>query len=839
MSKSYANLMDLANPRSPRLTNTPSRRERLSMEGMQEALDAEHSDNATDDSTSTGFNGKLIVVANTLPLHCKRTPDGSSWEFEWDQDALVAQVKESMGSEMEVVYIGLLPVQVEVKLQDAVAAYVQSTFNCYPIFITDDVRHRYYSCMCKQYLWNLFHYMMPLMNQSLLFDRNHWQAYLATNKKMCDKVMEVNNPWVDYVWVHDYHLMVLSTFLRKRFNNMKIGFFLHIPFPSSEMYRTCPVREEILRSMLNCDIIGFHTFDYARHFLSCCSRMLGLEFETKRGQIVLEYYGREINVKIRPAGVNVERLVGGFEWPECQWRLGELKSQYEGRTVLVGVDDADAFKGVELKLQAIEYLLEERPEWVGKLVLVQVINPPKMARGNEEKVREVLKLTSERINQRYRKHDYEPVVLLDRHVPLHERIAIYNISECAIVTSVRDGLNLVPYEYIVCRQGQDKALERCNSMLVVSEFAGCSPSFSGAVRINPWHFEGTSDAIHRALTLPLAERQSRHQRHYNYILNHTVGYWVKSFTQDLKRTCHMHERLKCYALGFGMGFRVVALKPNFRKLELNDILPAYVRSMKRAIFLDYDGTVTPTSNFVQQSPSPAVIDALTKLSSDPRNFLFIISGRKRSILVDWLGGIPNLGLCAEHGFYYRLAGDQPWTELHQMHDFGWKESALPILEQYMESTDGSYIEEKDSAVVWHYAAADPAFGSWQAKELLDHLESVLVNEPVDVVQGQGIVEVKPKGVSKGQAVQYILRKLATMGSYDGKPDMVLCIGDDRSDEDMFQQVEALSGSQAHVEVFACTVGPKPSKAKFYLNDTAEVSAACWLFGWATCSEDKA
>lgn len=375
----------------------------------------------------------------------------------------------------------------------------------------------------KQHLWPLFHYMLPLTpDLGGRFDRSLWQAYLSVNKIFADKVMEVISPDDDFVWVHDYHLMVLPTFLRKRFNRVKLGFFLHSPFPSSEIYRTLPVRNELLRALLNADLIGFHTFDYARHFLSCCSRMLGLSYQSKRGTIGLEYYGRTVSIKILPVGIHISQLQSILNLPETQTKVAELRDQFLDQKVLLGVDDMDIFKGISLKLLAMEQLLTQHPEKRGRVVLVQIANP---ARGRGKDVQEVqseTEATVKRINEMFGRPGYQPVVLIDTPLQFFERIAYYVIAECCLVTAVRDGMNLIPYEYIICRQGNPKLNETIGldpsaakkSMLVVSEFIGCSPSLSGAIRVNPWNIDAVTEAMDYALIVSEAEKQIRHEKHH-------------------------------------------------------------------------------------------------------------------------------------------------------------------------------------------------------------------------------------------------------------------------------------------------------------------------------------
>jgi trehalose 6-phosphate synthase/phosphatase len=474
--------------------------------------------------------------------------------------------------------------------------------------------------------------------------------------------MEVINPDDDFVWVHDYHLMVLPTFLRKRFNRVKLGFFLHSPFPSSEIYRTLPVRDEILKGLLNSDLIGFHTFDYARHFLSCCSRMLGLDYESKRGHIGLDYFGRTIFIKILPVGIHMGRLDSVLNLPSTSSKLKEIQEEFKDKKVILGVDDMDIFKGINLKFLAVEQLLQQNPNLQGKVVLIQVVNP---ARGSGKDVQEAKKEAysiAQRINDRYGSNDYQPVIIIDRHVPRFEKSAYYAVAECCIVNAVRDGMNLVPYKYIVCRQGTpklDEAVGRKSdcprtSMLVVSEFIGCSPSLSGAIRVNPWDIDAVADALNLALTIVEPEKKLRHEKHYRYVSTHDVAYWARSFMQDLERACKDHYTKRCWGIGLGLGFRVISLSHGFRKLSIDHIVSAYKRTSRRAIFLDYDGTIVSQSS-INKTPSPEVISVINALCNDTKNIVFIVSGRARDSLSEWFTSCKLLGLAAEHGYFLRYA----------------------------------------------------------------------------------------------------------------------------------------------------------------------------------------
>ncbi|XP_060201246.1 probable alpha,alpha-trehalose-phosphate synthase [UDP-forming] 7 [Lycium barbarum] len=831
ISRSYTNLLDLASGNFPTMGRDRAQRRMprvMTVPGSICELDDDQAHSVSSENPSSLAGDRMIVVANLLPLKAKRRPDNKGWSFNWNEDSLILRLRDGLPEDMEVIYVGSLCVDVDPIEQDDVSNYLLEKFRCVPAFLPPNIVEKYYEGFCKRHLWPLFHYMLPFSpDHGGRFDRSMWEAYVSANKLFSQKVVEVLNPEDDFVWIHDYHLMVLPTFLRRRFNRLRMGFFLHSPFPSSEIYRTLPVREDLLKALLCADIIGFHTFDYARHFLSCCSRMLGLEYQSKRGYIGLEYYGRTVGIKIMPVGIHMGHIENMKKLAAKELKLKELKQQYEGKTVLLGFDDLDIFKGINLKLLAMEHMLKQHPKWEGQAVLVQIANPTRGKGVDLKEIQAEILESCKRINKQFGKPGYEPVVYIDRPISSSERMAYYSIAECVVVTAVRDGMNLTPYEYIACRQGMS-GLEADSdadgpkkSMLVVSEFIGCSPSLSGAIRVNPWNVEATAEAMNEAISMAEPEKQLRHEKHYRYVSTHDVGYWARSFLQDMERTCIDHFRKRTYGIGLGFGFRVVALDPNFRKLSIDDIESAYIKSKSRAIFLDYDGTMMPQNSIIK-SPSAEVISILNRICADQNNAVFIVSGRGRDSLDKWFSPCKKLGLAAEHGYFLRWSQDKEWETCSQNADFGWMHLAEPVMQSYTDSTDGSCIEKKESAIVWQYRDADPGFGFSQAKEMLDHLESVLANEPVAVKSGQFIVEVKPQGVSKGLVAEKIFTSLAERGKM---ADFVLCIGDDRSDEDMFEIIgDALSRNilSYDTKVFACTVGQKPSKAKYYLDDTSEV-----------------
>lgn len=783
---------------------------------------------------------RVFVVSNTLPLKMREDAEagkmyGHAYAFEADEESIYDQCREGAlkGGQFEVVInVGQLPMEVPMEMQDAVANDLERRYNCMPVFLPKEVKENFYNGFCKQYMWPLMHYVLPMSPMDARFETHQWQAYIASNKRFADKLMETVSSDDDLVWVNDYHLMLLPTFLRKRFNAVKCGFFLHCPFPSSEIFRTTPTRDLILRGLLNADFVGFHTFDYARHFLSCCTRLLGLNHRMERGSLVIDNHGRLVSVKICPTGVKISRLQQVLDTDVCRNRRQELLKEVAGRKILLGVDDFDEFKGIDLRMTAFERMLEEHPRLAEQVCLMQTCTPPRSSGRDINELRNTVNELVERINAKYSVNGVPVLKFEIKPVAIHERIALHSVADVSVVTATRDGMNLAPYEYITCRQGpSDEARGTAEgfslprqSALIISEFTGCSPSLSGALRVNPWHIQDVADAMYKALQMSGHEHEARHEKHWRYVSEHHVGFWAQSCLAELQRVTEKANGNRCYGLGFGLNFRVVHLSSQFRKLDTPTVVADYLKAKRRKLVIDYDGTLVPLVSYAQP-PSAHLLSLLTVLTSDQANEVCIVSGRERGTLDKWFGNIPRLWMVAEHGYWFRKGSDVAWKELApigtdaSVHE--WKETVLPILEQYSEATDGSFIQTKESAYVWHYRDADPDFGAWQAKELLDHLDSVLHGDGVDVISGNGTVEIKPKGVHKGLVIDELLNVDEAASNV---ADFVLAVGDDKSDEDMFSAVATHTALPLYAgsSVYTSTIGQKPSKAPAYLDDTEDV-----------------
>eukprot|EP00741_Cyanophora_paradoxa_P019421 tig00021127_g18748.t1 len=749
-----------------------------------------HADLARQATFSLPRSTTVIVVLYRLPVIPSRAEDGT-WSFRWDDDALYLTsqgLKRSMQGKTRLLWVGWPSCYVPPDEHERVAKQLLDEHSCVPVFLEKESVDDHYHGFCKSQMWLLFHNILDTSGSTTKeFDRRLWQAYSAVNNRFAQSIIEVYNEG-DMIWVHDYHLLLLPTLIRRRLHAAKIGIFLHTPFPSSEVLRTLPIREDILRGMLSASLVGFHLFDFARHFLSCCVRMLGLQFESRRGGFLgVEYNGRHVMVRVSHVGIDPDRFIQRLEVPAVRESAHQMAARYRGRTVLLGIDDMDKLKGIPLKLMAFKQLLTSYPQLRGRVHLVQ-IGLPKNARHEEQAaLREEIRALIGEIDAAFATGTYRPVEFSERALTFDERVALYSVADVVVNTSIRDGLNLVPYEYIVCSGDR-------SGTLVVSEFTGCGRGLAAASIVNPWNTEEVATAIHRSLSASPIDRQVKHDKDYEYVTRHTTQTWADSFLADLEAAAEKADKSTYMSLGLGTGFRVLEFGTGFKKADFDEIVRSYRRSKRRLIVLDYEGTLVPGGReTARQAPSEAVLNGLKALCNDPHNTVFIVAGRERKILERWFGSVPKLGLAAEHGIYYRYGPEAPegWRLSVPSLDQSWMEAALDLLQSYTERTDGAYIEAKECALVWHFRDADPDFGAMQAKELHDHLDNVLGAFPVQVVNGKGIVEVKPRMCNKGSTVERILGDLAEQSRSMGIPcvDFVLVIGDDRSDEEMFNALE--------------------------------------------------
>ncbi|KAL1974409.1 hypothetical protein VTN31DRAFT_4613 [Thermomyces dupontii] len=466
--------------------------------------------------------GRLLLASNRLPITIRRS-EGGKYEFSISSGGLVTGLS-GLAKTTTFQWYGWPGLEVPEDEVETVRNRLKDEYGATPIFIDDQLADCHYNGFSNSILWPLLHYHPG----EIVFDESAWVAYSEVNMLFAQTIAREAQDG-DMIWVHDYHLMLLPEMLRIELRklgkkNIRIGFFLHTPFPSSEIYRVLPVRTDLLRGLLHSDLIGFHTFDYARHFLSSCSYLLG----TITTPNSVHFEGRSISVSAYPIGIDPEKFVEGLKNPKVKNRIAHLESKFQGMKLMISVDRLDYIKGIPQKLHALEVFLSSHPEWVGKVVLVLVAVPSRQDVEEYQNLRAVVNELVGRINGRFGTVDYMPIHFMHKSVNFDELLALYAISDACVVSSTRDGMNLVSYEYVASQ-------EKRKGVLILSEFAGAAQSLNGSLVVNPWSTEDLANAYYDAVSMDLEQRAARYQKLWKYVSKYTSSFWGQSFVSELSR----------------------------------------------------------------------------------------------------------------------------------------------------------------------------------------------------------------------------------------------------------------------------------------------------------------
>ncbi|KZZ93738.1 Glycosyl transferase, family 20 [Moelleriella libera RCEF 2490] len=708
-----------------------------------------------------------------------------------------------------------LPKDAQSKLEDALAC--SDTIRTVPVWLSDEADDSEKGIMLKDQarwrryalhdLYTLFHYKQhgPTDGRK---ERIQWADYYRMNQKFANKVIEIYKPG-DIVIVHDFYLMLLPSMLRQRNPNMYISFFLHSPFPSSEFLRCLPRRKEVLEGVLGANLVGFQSYSYARHFLSCCTRILGFPSDT----LGIDAYGTRVQVGVFPIGIDAAKVETHAWADSVNEKYNALKKMYAGKKVIVGRDRLDSVRGVAQKLQAFERFLEMYPEWREKVVLIQVTSPTGLGSERDDDDTKIATRVNElvmKINGEYGSLGFSPVQHYPQYLSQDEYFALLRVGDIGLITSVRDGMNTTSLEYIICqKQGLGP--------LILSEFSGTAGSLADAIHINPWDLSGVADKINAALTMAAAPRRRMQERLYEHVTTHNIQSWVAKFVRKVYNV-----------LGESNSANATPL------LDRAVLLSKYRSAGKRLFMFDYDGTLTPIVREPSAAiPSERIIKSLRRLAEDPKNAVWIISGRDQDFLGQHLGHISELGFSAEHGSFMRNPGTEQWINLAEKFDMGWQAEVMEVFQKYTDKVSGSFIERKRCALTWHYRLADPEQGLHMARECHKELEATVAKKwDIEVMPGKANVEVRPTFINKGEIAK---RLIATYHNPDAKPteldanpgrvEFALCMGDDFTDEDMFRSLNGATGEVLHPDhVFTVTVGAstKVTLAKWHLLEPEDV-----------------
>ncbi len=726
---------------------------------------------------------KTIIVSNRLPLQVQVDEDGDV-SAQPSVGGLATGMK-SVHRDSNGIWVGWsgvkdeeLTPEIETKVNKAVEKE-----QCVAVNLNEDDLDNYYYGFSNRTLWPLFHYFLEYTE----FDKGYWDSYVNVNKKFAKVVIEQANEG-DTVWIHDYQLLLLPALVKKEIPNISIGFFLHIPFPSYEIFRTFPARKEILEGMLGADLLGFHTYDYERHFLSSVKRILSLEVNFNE----ISYDERIIKVDSFPMGIDYDKFKNAalkhqqqteIEKSEIQKRLDQHLKTEEGVKMVLSIDRLDYTKGIPNRIRAFEFFLKKYPQFKEKIRLIMLAVP---SRSEVPQYQLLKKETDElvgRVNGEFSTVSWTPIWYFYRTMPFDNLIDLYTSSDVALITPVRDGMNLVAKEYIATRTKED-------GVLVLSEMTGASKELDDALLINPYNFGEIADTIKQAIEMPKEEQHRRMVGLQKRVSRYSVEKWAKEFMNSLSNVKQN--------LADVIDAQLVSTE------KMNQFQKLAQGKESKVFFLDYDGTLVGFQKNPEEAKPDAELKALiSKLTELPNTDVVIISGRDKKTLNKWMGDLP-VRLVSDHGVSYR-SKDGVWKKLETLKT-EWKENVIPVIEKFVDNTPGTILEEKKYSVAWHYRKADPELAQRRLVEIKTVLTSFISNTDLTLLEGNKVIELKSSKVNKGRA--------STLIYNEKKYNQIFVMGDDWTDEFMFEDLPETA--------ISIKIGLQKTKAKYYMNSPKDV-----------------
>ncbi len=711
---------------------------------------------------------KIINISNRLPITLQRKED--ELIIRTSSGGLVSAVESLGDKKNELHWVGVADFS-RVDWLKGENQY-KGDFTLHPIFIDEEKYKLYYNGFSNSVLWPLFHYFPSFVE----YKKEYFDAYLEVNEDIAEQIKFLIGP-ADLVWIHDYQLIPLASYLRKLVPNAKIGFFLHIPFPSYELIRILPknCRDILVKSLLGADLLGFHTFDYVQHFATTIQMIAGIQHKNFH----LQYNGRLIKLGSFPISVDFNKFHQGFDNSEVMSERTKIKNLYEGKKIIFSVDRLDYTKGIIYRLKGYANFLENNSEWKEKVIFILVAVPSRDSIFKYAERKEIIEKLIGEINGKYGNYKWSPIVYQYGSLDFIQLMGLYTSCDAALISPIRDGMNLVAKEYVASRK--DK-----HGVLLLSDMTGAAKELTEALLFNPLDENEISLHLAEALQMDEKEQERRIEIMQNQISKNDVFKWSDNFIQQMK------------SIKLNSG-----ISKHFDYSDRLSVLEKYQSSKRCLIILDYDGTLMELKSHPDlATPGEEINILLTKLCQKNKNEVVLISGRKKEALESWFGKIP-LTLIAEHGIFVRK---EEWENIIT-ESTPWKKDVQNIMERFSENCASSFVEEKSSSLSWHYRNADAESGFAQSRELINLLSDYLISTNVNILDGNKVVEVKPVQANKGEA----LKKMFDFSQYD----CCICIGDDKTDEDMFEVVN-------HNKGITLKVGKGYSIAQYRLDGVSHV-----------------
>ncbi len=630
---------------------------------------------------------KTIIVSNRLPI--KVYKDGDEYKLSPSEGGLATGLG-SIYKQENNTWIGWPGVEVTSQEDKDAVTHQLAEFNLQPVFLSQEEINEYYEGFANDILWPVFHYYSSTY---AYYKKSNWDYYKKVNEKFKEAILKIAEPG-DIVWIHDYQLLLVPSLVRNCMPDISIGFFQHIPFPSHEMFRLIPWRAELLNGMLGADLVGFHTYDDVRHFLNTATRLLPVTASAN----VVTCGDRSVVIEAFPMGIDEKKYAALPLEKEVQSQAELIRSTFKDCKLIISIDRLDYSKGILQRLQAFELLLQQNPEYKGKITLYMIVVPSRDTVPQYAHLRDEIDKRVGNINSVYRTIEWSPINYYYRSVPIEMLSALYSIADICLVTPMRDGMNLVSKEFVASRIEDD-------GVLILSEMAGASKELIDALIVNPNNSEEVCAAIIKALNMPLDEQHYRMRAMRQIVAKFNITHWVKIFMDKLKEVKLMQRSLQTRHVSGATE---------------QSIINRYHNTHKRVIFLDYDGTLVGFRSDIElASPDKELYDLLTALTADPDNEVVLISGRKHENIDNWFAD-SKLYLIAEHGSWFKQQRST-WHKISGLSD-NWKHDIYPLMETYVDRTPGSFIEEKSYSLVWHYRKAQKGLGELRANELMNNLK---------------------------------------------------------------------------------------------------------------------
>jgi trehalose 6-phosphate synthase/phosphatase len=617
-----------------------------------------------------------------------------------------------------------------------------SKYNCAPIFLSQKQLDEFYNGYSNSILWPLLHNLRFHTGSNY---EQWWKTYRSVNNLFAESIISLSRS-DSTIWVHDYHLLLLPELLRHERSTGHVGLFLHVPFTDFKTLKKLPDAKKLLRGMLGADLIGFHTAGYVTNFLDACMRF-GLG-SVSLDQVTLD--NRIIRVTDFPMGIDYEKYAEAGKTPIVKQAVKKFKRRYRGYKVIAAVDRLDPSKGLIERLQAYREFLEQTPKLYGKVVFAMVAAPSRTDIVAYQKLKQRVDELVAEINATFGSVKWKPVDYIEG-LPFEEVTALFRVADVAFITPLRDGMNLVAKEFV--------ASKRNNGVLILSETAGAAQELRDALLVDPKKPATVVEALQKAFSMPKRELRQRLKSMQYQLSNNTVHHWANNFIKALNQPLVGAELRRTMSL---------------KRVRLS-LLTDYRAAKDRLLLLDYDGSLVPfVEDYEAAKPSESLINLLMKLCSDPVNSLVIISGRSQANMEEWFSELP-CSLIAEHGAYIRKVGQKSWRAMSHS-ETAWKKLARPIFETYAAITPRARVEEKGHSLVWHYRQS-PAYYSQKSAVIIKRLlKPVIKTYGLEIFNGNKILEIKDPRINKGEAIMPWLKK---------NPDFIMAIGDDYTDENMF------------------------------------------------------